>query len=190
MLADALRKDGHRVTTTREPGGTPLGEDIRKVIFGANADNMTPLATALLMSASRSQLLSEIVLPALGRGEIVVVDRFADSTMAYQSYGQGLDAAVVRDLTATATEGVQPDVTILIDVPVEVGLRRTAARGGGNRLDSAARRFHERVRAGYLEMAAGEPGRWILIDGTASPEAVHYQILEGLQRKLEEAVST
>ncbi len=184
MLAEALRARGLGVVETREPGGTPLGEGIRNLILDPASPEMSPLAMALLMSASRAQLLREIILPALGGGKIVIVDRYADSTLAYQSYGLGLDAEVVRNMTAIATDGVQPDVTVYVDVPVEVGLERVAARGMGNRLDAKTVAFHQRVRSGYLDMVQQDPERWFQINGAAHPDQVHREIMALLERHL------
>lgn len=169
---------------TREPGGTPLGECIRALLLDPQSPRPIPLAMALLLSASRAQLLSDVILPALGRGDIVICDRYADSTMAYQSYGLGLDAEVVRDMTAIATNGVQPDVSIYVDVPIEVGLNRVAARGALNRLDAETIHFHQNVRSGYLQIVAEEPDRWLAVDGTEPIEAVHQQIVAAVSRRL------
>ncbi len=180
LLAAAWRERGRDVVETREPGGTPLGERIRELLLDPEAPRPIPLAMALLLSASRAQLLSDVILPALGRGDIVICDRYADSTMAYQSYGLGLDTEVVRDMTAIATNGVQPDVSIFVDIPVEVGLRRVAARGALNRLDAETVLFHQNVRAGYLQIIAREPERWLVVDGTQAIEVIHEQIVAAL----------
>ncbi len=185
LLAAACRVQGFDVVETREPGGTPLGERIRRLLLDPDSPRPVPLAMALLLSASRAQLLSDIILPALGRGAIVICDRYADSTMAYQSYGLGLDTEVVRDMTAIATNGVQPDVSIYVDIPVEVGLSRVAARGALNRLDAETIHFHRNVRSGYLRIIAEDPGRWLVVDGTQPIEAVHQQIMGTLLPRLE-----
>jgi dTMP kinase len=180
LLAAAFRRQGLNVVETREPGGTPLGERIRELLLDPESPRPIPLAMALLLSASRAQLLSDVILPALGRGAIVICDRYADSTMAYQSYGLGLDAEVVRDMTAIATNGVQPDVGIYVDVPIEVGLSRAVARGALNRLDAETIHFHRNVRSGYLRIVAEEPDRWFVVDGTQSVETVHRQIMTAI----------
>lgn len=185
MLAASLRGQGYRVTETREPGGTELGERIRELVLSPESPSATPLAMTFLLSAARTQLLHEVILPALACGDIVIADRFADSTLAYQSCGLGLDAGLVRQVTAIATGGRSPDVTIYVDVPVETGMARAVARGQGNRLDTENAAFHDRVRTGYLQLMAAEPGRWIDVDGAAPPETVHRAIMERLETTLQ-----
>lgn len=189
LLAASIRERGHVVVETREPGGTAVGEGIRKLLLDPALPRPTPLAMALLLSASRAQLLSDIILPALGRGEVVVCDRYADSTMAYQSYGLGLDSEVVQNLTVIATDGVQPDVSVYVDVPVEVGLQRVAARGELNRLDAETLQFHEKVRAGYYRIIDREPERWLVVDGSLPIETIHQQIITSITTVLEGVVT-
>jgi dTMP kinase len=180
LLAAHLRGRGRVVVETREPGGTPVGEALRPIILDGPGPPMSPLTMTLLLSASRAQLVDDVVLPALAAGHVVIADRFADSTVAYQAHGLGVDIADVRELTRIATRGLRPHAVVFVDVPVEVGLQRATARGGGNRLDHADIAFHERVRNGYLELMTDEPGRWLYVDGSAGPDEVHAAILAAL----------
>lgn len=176
-LAERLTAAGHTVVLTREPGGTPVGEKIRGVVLGVSADHRDPLTDALLFSAARRQLVSDVIEPALAEGAIVVCDRYADSTLAYQGYGGGAPLEALAVLTAVSTGGLAPDRTLLLDLPVEVGLAR---RYGGDAAeltrfeddDKHDRAFHERVRAGYHEMARQEPTRWRLVDASGPQAAV------------------
>jgi dTMP kinase len=170
-LVSHLRGLGHRVTATREPGGTPLGELVRGVLLDPGAVDRSPQADALLFSAARSQLVRDVIRPALLRGEVVVSDRFAPSTLAYQGYGSGLDLELLAGLERMATGGLRPDLVLLVDVPVEVGLarRRDGAAAELTRFEDEARHdgaFHERVREGYRAMAAADPDRWRIVDGS------------------------
>ncbi|MGH7256439.1 MAG: dTMP kinase [Nitrospirales bacterium] len=181
-LAGALRRAGYPVVQTREPGGTPLAERIRRVVLGEGrgprpTEAMTPACEALLILACRSQHVTHLVKPALHRGAVVLCDRFTDSTLAYQGFGRGLNLSALSDLNRVATGGLEPDLTLLLDVPAGLGLtrrRRQSHRQGsdGNRLDREARRFHERVRKGFLHLAARFPRRIKVIDGRADPDTV------------------
>ena len=183
MLAVRAEQLGRAVTLTREPGGTGLGERVRDVLMAADAEH-DPLADALLFNAARRQLIADVIGPALEAGRVVVCDRFADSTLAYQGYGAGAQLDVLRRVANAATGGVTPDRTILLDLPVEVGLdRRFGAAGAAGaeltRFETGSafdRDFHERVRAGFLELAALEPERWRVVDATRSPEAVAHDV--------------
>ena len=170
-LAERLRSLGHDVVATREPGGTPVGDAIRR-IFLDELVKIEPLTEALLVNAARAQHLAEVVRPALRAGKLVLCDRFTDSTLAYQGFGRGLDLGMLRSLCAVATGGLEPDLTLLLDVPVELSRRRTGARGGGaDRLESENDAFHERVRRGFLEIARARDHR--VLDGAlGSPELV------------------
>jgi dTMP kinase len=181
LLAEALRQRGYAVTETREPGGTALGEGIRGLLLEPDAPPATPLAAAFLLSAARAQLVSEVIAPALARGEVVIADRFADSTVAYQAFGYGLDQEGMVRLVAIATGGLRPDVVVYIDVEPGVGLQRVEARGAGNRFDAETLAFHRRVRQGYRQLAALEPGRWVTVDGAESPDLVHRAVLRALE---------
>lgn len=184
-VADALRTRGYGVTETREPGGTPLGERVRDLLLDPDAPHATPLVMALLLSAARAQLVHDVIAPALRDDQIVISDRFADSTVAYQCFGLGLDIEEVKDLARIATRGIWPDVTIYVDVPPEVGMARASARGVRNRLDAQGLAFHQRVRDGYLKLMAEEPARWIYVNGDAPVDSVHRAIMEALEPRLE-----
>lgn len=159
-LARYLEGRGLRVYCTREPGGTPIGEQIRAVIHDLRNQEMHPRTETLLYQAARAQLVEQEIRPRLAAGEWVLCDRYADSTLAYQGYGHRQDLEQVRTLIRYATGGLMPDLTFLLDVAVEIGLRRKQQNGAEwNRLDAYALEFHQRVRRGYLELAAAEPGR-------------------------------
>jgi dTMP kinase len=170
LLAERLRRLGRSVTLTREPGGTRLGEQVRAILLDPSDVARGPIADALLFNAARSQLVAEVIGPALARGDTVVCDRYATSTLAYQGYGSGVDRGFLTLVEGHTTGGLRPDVIVLIDVPVEVGLaRRDAGRSDEmTRFEDSGRHdvdFHERVRAGYLEMARADPARWLIVDG-------------------------
>jgi dTMP kinase len=184
MLAEYLESRGMAVLHTREPGGTPISEQIREVILTTRNQSIADATEALLYSAARAQIVAELIRPALGAGKIVVCDRYADSTMAYQGYGLGLDLQALRVITQFATGGLVPDLTFYVDVPVELGLARRH-RGETNRLDLKDPMYHSRVREGFLKMAQAEPQRWIVIDGTRSVDEVQEEIRAKLERKLE-----
>ena len=169
LLAAHLRGQGHRVHCTREPGGTPIGDQIRRILHDVDNAEMTPLAEILLYSASRAQLVAQKIKPLLQAGVIVLCDRYADSTYAYQGYGRGLDLSILKTITEFATQGLQPDLTIYLDLSAAEGLRRKqqASRAGAgewNRMDRLTLDFHRRVRQGYLTMARANPDRWRVID--------------------------
>jgi dTMP kinase len=177
-LAVTLRQTGQRVTVTREPGGTSLGEAIRALLLARQHHEMRAEAELFLYLASRAQLTRECILPALDAGEIVLCDRFADATIAYQGYGRGLDLTLITAMNRAATGGLVPNLTILLDLDPREGLRRVRARGQVplpepmlDRLESEELPFHDRVRAGYGEIARNEPHRFHIIDGTR-PEGV------------------
>jgi len=181
LLQAFLTGQGCRVLATREPGGTPIGEQVRKILHNPENEAMLPRAEVLLYSAARAQLVGQVIRPALASGVIVLCDRFAESTLAYQGYGRGLDLGALREITAFAVEGIRPDLVIYLDVPVEVGLRRKWAayereHAEWTRMDQQEIAFHERVRAGYLAMAAQEPDRWCVIDAEQPVEAVQGEI--------------
>jgi dTMP kinase len=184
MLAHAMRERGIDVMETREPGGTAVGEQVRHILLDPDGASMTPLVMALLLSASRAQLVHEIILPALAAGQTVISDRFADSTVAYQGHGMGLDPATVRALADIATAGRMPDITVYVDIEPELGLQRATDRGGKNRLDNADLDFHKRVRDGYLSMVQEDRKRWLTVNGSGSPEDVHRAVLTELRGRL------
>lgn len=170
-----LRRAGSPVVRTREPGGTRLGEQIRELLLGgaAASTRIDPLADALLFNAARRQLVAEVIRPALDAGTTVVCARFADSTLAYQGYGSGLDLGTLRSLETVATDGLRPDVTILLDLPVEVGLARKTETIDQTRFETDFDiDFHRRVRDGFLALAAAEPGRFAVVDAARPEEPV------------------
>lgn len=186
LLAEWLRGQGLDVLTTREPGGTRIGDRVRAILLDPQHTEMLPATEILLFSAARAQVVGERILPHLRKGGIVLCDRYADSTIAYQGYGLGLDLGVLRTITEFATGGLVPNLTILLDVPVEIGLQRKA-RGLGeewDRLERRERAFHERVRAGYHEMAAREPARWLVLDATAPVADLQVAIRERVMREI------
>jgi dTMP kinase len=165
LLATYLKELGYQIKTTREPGGTQIGEQVRLCLHDVGNTDMTPAAEVLLYSASRSQLVEEVIKPALAEGKIILSDRYADSTLAYQGYGRQLDLVALTSITQFATGGLRPDLTIFLDIDVEEGLtRRTAGGEEMNRMDLQRLEFYHRVRQGYLTLAAAEPNRWIIID--------------------------
>jgi dTMP kinase len=171
-LAHRLRESGRKIFVTREPGGTPVGDAIRRIFLEEPDLTISPLTEALLINAARAQHVIDAIGPAMQRGEIVLCDRFTDSTLAYQGYGGGFDVATLRDLCAVATAGLEPDLTFVVDVPVDVSLVRVASRRGHiDRMESHGRAFHERVRKGFLELAKTAP-RYRVLDGTLEPEAL------------------
>jgi dTMP kinase len=181
-LVDALEQHGRVVVSTREPGGTGLGERLRTILLEQGSDGqagaVVPWADALLFNAARAQLVVEVIRPALALGEVVVCARFADSTLAYQGYGAGLPIDELRAIQAIATGGLAPDLTILLDVPPEIGLGRKSD-ASRNRFESAFDlAFHERVRAGFLELARDEPERFRVIDSTQTIDVVAPQVIE------------
>ncbi len=185
MLASALREEGIEVITTREPGGTEIGDQIRAVIMNMKNKAMDPRTELLLFNASRAQLVEELIRPALAAGKIILCDRYADSTMAYQGYGHGLDKDALRRLLNFATGGLKPDLTLLFDISAEAGLkRRQANHDEWNRMDDYALQFHERVRGGFLELAAADPERWTVLDADRDPGVIHAEVLDIVKRKL------
>ncbi len=190
-LAGALRTLGWNVCLTREPGGTEVGERIRAVLLDVPDARHAPLTDALLFNAARTQLVAEVVEPALARGEIVVCDRYADSTLAYQGCGGGVDRRLLDGLQRASTGGLLPVLTVLLDLPVEAGLRRRS-RGPGaewTRFEAGASfdlAFHQRVRDGYLAIAAEDPGRWRVVDAQRDADAVADAVLAAVLAALPE----
>jgi dTMP kinase len=172
-LAEYIRQLGHEVLTTREPGGTPISDQIRGVLMSLENTSMHARTETLLFLAARAQLVEQVIRPALAAGRIVISDRFADSTLAYQGYGHGNDLEMLRQMLRFATGGLLPDLTLLLDIEAEKGLQRKQTNGGEwNRLDAYSLAFHQRVRAGYLAMVQAEPQRWVRIDASQPAESV------------------
>ncbi len=164
-LAEFLRGEGYTVFTTREPGGTTISDQVREVLMRLDNRSMYPRTETLLFCAARAQLVEEVIRPRLQRGEIILCDRYADSTLAYQGYGHGNDLLVLKQLLDFATGGLWPDLTILFDLDAIAGLNRRKVGGGEwNRLDDYQIAFHQRVREGYLDMAHKDPQRWAVIN--------------------------
>jgi dTMP kinase len=162
------------------------GETIRPLVLGGTIPSLSPLTEALLFSAARAQLVEEVIRPRIGRGEIVLCDRYVDSTIAYQGYGRGLDLTFLRRLQAEVVSGLQPRLTLLLQLPVEAGLARIPSTAQ-DRLDRETVAFHQRVSAGYQQMAAAEPDRWREVDASAPPDEVAVSILEHVRRALQQA---
>ncbi|MFM8551393.1 MAG: dTMP kinase [Nitrospiraceae bacterium] len=185
-LAKRLREAGHRVLETREPGGTPLAEQIRSLLLDTDrTEPIAPECESLLVFACRSQHVSQVIAPAIRNGAIVLCDRFVDSTLAYQGYGRGLDVKTLRSLNRFATNGLVPSLTLLFDLSVQAGLsRRRRDELELNRLDREAKQFHERVRRGFLALAAQDPRRIKVLDAQADPDRVEAEAWTLIQRFL------
>ena len=174
-LASQLGRD---TVLTQEPGGTDIGRAIRGLLLDHGHGPLAPAAEVLLFFADRAQHVAEVVRPALDAGRSVVSDRYTDSSIAYQGYGRGIDRALILAVARLATDGLQPDLTILLDLPVDVGLARAGRRGPHDRLESEVREFHERVRSGYLEMAKAEPARWVMVNAEGPADEVAARVRE------------
>ncbi len=190
LLAEHLRAlyGDEKIILTREPGGTKIGEEIRAVIHSLKHDNMASTTEFLLYNAARAQIVSELIRPALADGKIVLCDRYADSTLAYQGYGRQLNMDMVRDVIRYATGGLVPDVTFYFDVSIQEGLaRRNQGHARGeelNRMDVQTRDFYERVRAGYETMRRAEPARWVVIDGARPITTVQDELRQRVAERL------
>ena len=180
LLSEALRKDGCEVVLTSEPGGDPAAEEIRDILLHSKSE-IVPEAELLLYLAARAQHVRRVILPALNRGAIVISDRYADSSVAYQGYGRGIDVGILRQLNEFATGGLVPDLTILLDLPPELGLERQRDR---NRFEAESVEFHRKVRAGFQVLAGEEPERWAVVDARGGVEEVAGRVLEVVREKL------
>lgn len=179
MLADWFGARGREVVTTLEPGGTELGRTLRReVLHGAD---VSPRVEALLYATDRAHHVAEVVRPALERGAVVITDRYLDSSVAYQGAARSLGTDEVRDLSLWATGGLLPDLTVLLDLDPAVGLTRLT--GAPDRLESAGLDFHRAVRAQYVAMAAAEPGRWLVVDASGTPEDIHAAIVAAVEAR-------
>jgi dTMP kinase len=183
-LVEYLRQKGHVVFPTREPGGTSIGEQIREVIHDLKNEEMHPRTETLLYQAARAQIVEQVIKPRLAAGEIVISDRYYDSTIAYQGYGHQQDLEQVRALVKYATAGLTPNLTVLLDVDIEEGLRRKKKETEWNRLDAYTVEFHQRVRAGYLEMVMQERRRWVVVDAAREWESVQDDLRKVVLGKL------
>lgn len=172
-----LLRGGIPAVLSREPGGTPAGTEIRRLLKSPKKPAVSPLAELFLVAASRAQLVTELIRPNLGRGTTVICDRYADSTVAYQGYGRGIDLDFIRAVNDGATQGLFPDLVVLLDIPVEVGLtRKKPARP--DRFEEEEADFHRRVRRGYLKLAGADPQRWLVIDAGLPKGKIQSEIWE------------
>lgn len=178
LLKERLEREARTVVLVREPGGTPLGEEVRRLLLHRETE-LTPQTEMLLFLAARAELVRRVILPALERGDVVICDRFSDSTLAYQGYGRGLDLDEIRRLDSWATGGLLPDLTVLLDVPVEVGHERN--RAGEDAFEREDDAFHQRVREAYRALAKEQPGRWLVLEGTLPIGALQAKIHAELQ---------
>ncbi|TSA86369.1 dTMP kinase [Deinococcus detaillensis] len=183
-LAARLEAAGVSHTLTREPGGTPLGSRIREIVLLDPDLDVNPLSEFLLYSASRAQLVQDVIRPCLQLGEVVICDRYADSSAAYQGAGRGLDPRLVGDVTWEVTGGLLPHITVLLDLDPAVGLGRAAARGQPDRLERADLAFHMRVRQGFLNIAANAPERFLVLDAAQSADILEQQIWQAVKATL------
>ena len=184
-----LRESGRNVIEAVEPGGTPIGSEIRRVLLDPASIGMDPRTELLLYFASRAQNVAEVIRPSLSVGKIVVCDRFTDSTLVYQGCGRGIDSSLIRDLDRIACDGLKPDITVLIDIDVATSIYRARRRNdrvgaAESRIDDESAAFHNRVRDGYLALAAAEPERFVRIDGKAAVAEVGNRILEALNGRV------
>lgn len=168
---------------THEPGGTPFGKRLGRWLKWAQDTDISPLTELMLFNASRAQLVTEVIQPALERGKVVISDRYADSTTAYQGYGRGLDLEMVKAVNNAATQGLTPNLTILLDIPAEEGLARKRVKRQ-DRFEREGLAFHHRVREGYLKLAGDEPERWLVIDATQTKEEIAQIIWPGVRQLL------
>ncbi len=186
ILVSHLHEEGYAVVVTREPGGTRIGEQIRAITHNQENVDLEAVAEAYLMAASRAQHVAQIIEPALEAGKVVVCDRFVDSSIAYQGFGRNLGAETIASLNALAVNGAVPDVTILLNILPEVGLKRRAkSRKGVDRLDMQQKDFYTRVSEGYLALAKQEPNRYVVIDAGKSIETVAGAVWESVKKNLQ-----
>jgi len=184
-LVDHLHSRGYTVFSTREPGGTEIGDQVREILMAMRNTKMNPRTETLLFCSARAQLVAEVIRPHLEKGEVVISDRYADSTLAYQGYGHGNDLAQLRQVLSFATGGLIPDLTLLLDIDAKEGLNRRKSGGGEwNRMDDYQLELHQRVRRGYLELAAAEPGRWVVIDASQPGDMVQSSIRRAVDRAI------
>lgn len=189
LLADALRAMGRSVVTTREPGGTPEAEKIRDFLVKRDGGNWTPMAECMLLYAARQMHVENLIKPALSEGKIVVSDRFSDSTRAYQSFGHGLPLETIEQIDHLVLDGFRPDLTFILDLPVETGLARAGRRMDADqsqedRFEKLGTSFHDRLRQGYLQIAQANPERCVVIDATRSIEKISADLAKHVQERL------
>jgi dTMP kinase len=187
LLADYLTGMGYDVLTTREPGGTAIGNAIRTVLLSTDHREMSPRAETLLFNAARAQIVDEVIRPALAAGRVVLCDRYADSTLAYQGYGRRQNLDELRTLGRYATAGLEPDLTIYLDIAPDKGLERKRQGDAEewNRMEEEALAYHRAVHTGYHALAAESPARWALVDAARSPDQIHAEILQRVNERLQ-----
>ena len=183
-LREALEAQGIGTLLTREPGGSPGAEEIRSLLVSGSVERWEPLAEAMLHAAARRDHLLHTIEPALAEGLWVISDRFVNSMIVYQGYGQGADLDVLEQISTLSLGGFEPDLTVVLDIPVAEGLKRAEARAGSNRYERMGSDFHERVREGFLARANAEPARFAVVDATADPESVGREILDIVTARL------
>lgn len=183
-LRAKLAQMGTEVIVCREPGGTDISEQIREVVLSHKNVRMAVMTEVLLFQAARAQMYDEVVLPALRAGKIVLADRTRDSSVVYQGIVRGVGVEVIESLNDISTQHTKPDLTILLDVPVEMGLNRRGKSGETNRIDVEEEAFHQKVREGYLQLAQAEPQRWVVVDATKSVEEVAEAVWQGVKDKI------
>ena len=187
LLAERLRQAGREVVETREPGGSPGAEALRELVVTGARDRWSPLSELLIMNAARADHLERTIVPALRSGSVVVSDRFADSSRAYQGAGGGVPPQVVQAIEAAVVGATRPDLTLVLDLPVEAGLARAAARGGEDRFELKGRAFHQRLRDAFLAIAAAEPERCVVLDGALPIESLQAAVWAVVAPRLERA---
>jgi dTMP kinase len=187
-LAQYLEAQGYRVLCTREPGGTSIGDQIRAVLTSMDNPELLPRTEILLFLAARAQLVAQVIRPALREGKIVLCDRYGDSTLAYQGYGHGLDLNILRTMLNFATEGLKPDLTLLLDLDIKTGLARKKSIDEWNRLDAYEVSFHERVRSGYLQLAEEEPTRWRRVDASMPKDEVQTMLRQIVLKRIKDKI--
>ncbi|MGA9573413.1 MAG: dTMP kinase [Lysobacterales bacterium] len=185
-IVEWLSTRGHDVVETREPGGTIISEQIRRLLLDTRNQGLNAISELLLMFAARSQLIQEVILPALTAGKVVVCDRFADASYAYQGGGRQLGAGTVAIVEKLVLGNLQPDLTLLFDIPVKLGMKRVAGRGQADRFETETVRFFERVRSAYLERAAADPQRFRVVDASRDEVQVREQVEQILQKRMGE----
>ncbi len=183
LAAAWLRARGHDVLETREPGGTPLGQELRRLVLDPDG-HVTPRSEALIYAADRAHHVDTVIRPALAAGQVVLTDRYVDSTLAYQGAGRGLTVTETRIITDWATAGLLPDLTVLLDLDTTLGLQRAGARSSLDRLEAASAAFHETVRTGFLDLARAAPQRYVVIDAAAGTDDVAAQVQAALAARL------
>lgn len=187
-LAQYLREQGYDVLCTREPGGTSIGDQIRQVLTSMDNPELLPRTEILLFLAARAQLVDQVIRPALAEGKVVLCDRYGDSTLAYQGYGHGLDLKILRVMLDFATEGLKPDLTLLLDLDIKTGLARKKSIDEWNRLDAYEISFHERVRSGYHFLVAEDPRRWQIVDAALPKMQVQSLLREIVMNRLKDKI--